>query len=221
MAGTEWTSRPICRKLPGMLGSKRLRMPGRQPVLTIRPATIEDCADISRLVLIAADGLADYGWGQHVRPGETVAEFGARLYAHATSTFSYLNCLVAELDGAVVGVAHCYAKIKDPNDAPAADPVLAPYGELSDYGSFFVLGLAVDEAHRNAGIGSALLEAVYRRARDFYLPRVSLICFGRNEGAVRFYKRQGFREMGRCPVVPHPLLTYQDGDAILFVRDTR
>jgi hypothetical protein len=59
MAGTEWTSRPICRKLPGMLGSKRLRMPGRQPVLTIRPATIEDCADISRLVLIAADGLAD------------------------------------------------------------------------------------------------------------------------------------------------------------------
>jgi ribosomal protein S18 acetylase RimI-like enzyme len=50
------------------------------------------------------------------------------------------------------------------------------------------------------------------------LPRISLICFERNENAFEFYRKRGFQEIGRRPVVPHPPLHYQDGDAVLMVR---
>ncbi len=65
----------------------------------------------------------------------------------------------------------------------------------------------------------AIMEAVNQRAKDLSLPRISLICFGRNEGAMRLYRRLGFRELDRCAVVPHPTLHYHDGDAVLFARD--
>ena len=134
--------------------------------------------------------------------------------------FSYENCLIAELDGATVGMAHCFAMEMDPDGEAESDPVLRPYGELEDYGSLYLSGLAVVEACRNAGIGAALMAAVNRRARDLSLARISLICFERNEGAMRLYRRLGFREVSRRALVPHPALHYQDGDAVLLARET-
>ena len=54
------------------------------------------------------------------------------------------------------------------------------------------------------------MESVNRRAIDLSLPRISLICFKRNEGAMRLYRRMGFRELDRRAVVPHPTLHYPD-----------
>ena len=48
---------------------------------------------------------------------------------------------------------------------------------------------------------------------------VSLICFERNEGAMRLYRRLGFSEIDRRPIVPHPSLHYRDGDALLMARE--
>jgi ribosomal protein S18 acetylase RimI-like enzyme len=62
------------------------------------------------------------------------------------------------------------------------------------------------------------MAAVDERARAVDRPRVSLICFERNEGAMRLYRRLGFEELARRPVVPHPLLHYPDGDAVLLAK---
>jgi hypothetical protein len=35
---------------------------------------------------------------------------------------------------------------------------------------------------------------------------------------MRFYRRLGFRELDRRPIVPHPMLHYTDGDAVLLAR---
>ena len=62
------------------------------------------------------------------------------------------------------------------------------------------------------------MASVDDQARALDRPRVSLICFERNEGAMRMYRRLGFEELARRPVVPHSLLHYAGGDAVLLAR---
>ena len=185
----------------------------------IRPAAKRDSADIAGLFLISSDGLAEYIWRKIAAPGETIAEAGARRYAREAVAFSYQNCLIAELKGGTVGMAHSFAMAADPDAEPEPDPVLKPYSELEDYGSLYLSGLAVVEGCRNLGIGVAMMQAVNRRAKDLALPRISLICFERNEAAMRLYRRLGFRKLDRRAVVPHPVLHYHDGDAVLLARE--
>jgi ribosomal protein S18 acetylase RimI-like enzyme len=78
--------------------------------------------------------------------------------------------------------------------------------------------MAVFVPHRGLGIGTRLMAAAEEKARALGLPRVSLICFERNEGAMRLYQRLGYREIARRPLVPHPMLHYADGDAVLLAR---
>jgi GNAT superfamily N-acetyltransferase len=189
-------------------------------MIDIRQAMKEDSTDIARLFLASSDGLAEYIWSKVAEPGETVIETGARRYAREGVAFSYENCLIAEQDGAAVGMAHSFHMEEDPDAEPESDPVLKPYSELEDFGSLYLSGVAVFEQHRNAGIGMALMGAVNQRARDISLPRVSLICFERNEGAIGLYQRLGFRELDRRAVVPHSTLHYHDGDAVLFARES-
>jgi len=60
---------------------------------------------------------------------------------------------------------------------------------------------------------------VYEQARSLKLTQVSLICFERNEAAMSFYHSEGFHEVDRRPIVPHPTLRYKDGDAVLLCRN--
>lgn len=186
--------------------------------LTIRPAERGDSAIIAELFLISSDGLAEYIWSKIALPGETPAAAGARRYAREGVAFSYQNCVIACADDRVVGMAHCFPMDLDPTAATEADPVLHPYGELEDYGSLYLSGVALFAAYRGRGIGSRLMARVDERARALARPRVSLICFERNEAAMRWYDRLGYHELARRPLVPHPLLHYAHGDAVLLAR---
>lgn len=189
-------------------------------MLNFRQAVKKDSADIARLFLISSDGIAEYIWSKIAEPGETVLQAGTRRYAREGVAFSYENCLIAEKDGTIIGMAHSFEEVKDADSAPTSDPVLKPFSELEDYGSLYLSGLAVVEQHRNAGIGLALMEAVNQRAKDLSLPRISLIVFERNEGALRLYGRLGYRELDRRALVPHSTLRYHDGDILLLARET-
>ena len=186
--------------------------------VTIRPAKREDSRTIAELFLISSDGLAEYIWSKVAEAGESPLEAGARRYARDGVAFSYQNCVLAEDDGTVIGMAHSFAMDADPGAEPEADPVLRPYAELEDYGSLYLSGVAVFTEHRGRGIGTRLMAAVDERARALSRPRVSLLCFERNEGAMRLYRRLGFKELARRPVVPHPLLHYPEGDAVLLAK---
>lgn len=186
--------------------------------LDIRPARADDASDIARLFLVSSDGLAAYIWSRLARPGEALEAVGAQRYARTGVAFSYENCRMATRGGAVVGMVHAFPM--DPR-APGdieEDPVLRPYAELEDPGSLYVSGLAVNEGERGRGIGAALMDRIAGEARAQGLPRLSLICFERNEAALRFYRRRGLREIARRKLVPHPSLHYADGDALLLVQ---
>lgn len=182
----------------------------------IRPARAEDAAAIARLFLISSDGLAAYIWGLLAEPGEPLEAVGRRRYARTGVPFSWQNALVAEEEGAVIGMAHAYPiGIADaPSDEP--DPVLRPYAELEEPGSLYLAGLAIEPPHR--GIGSALMDATEARAAARGFDRVSTICFAMNTGAYRLYQRRGYVAKDRRPLVPHPTLRYASGDAVLLVK---
>ncbi len=134
---------------------------------------------------------------------------------------------LAEEDGRVIAMLHSFVMPPraETDDEAAAndngeqmDPVLQPYAELEDPGSLYVSGVAVTPEHRGRGLGRKLMEQARARAERLDLPRVSLICFEANEAAMQLYRRLGYAEVDRRPVVPHPSLHYSDGDAVLLVR---
>jgi len=192
----------------------------KRPDVRIRPAERGDCRPIAELFLIASDGLARYIWSRANPAGLPLLEVGAQRYAREDAAFSYRNCMVAEVDGAVAGFLHSFPMhpqyVEDAHAIP--DPVLQPYSELEDYGSLYISAVAVFEQFRGLGIGSHLLADAQSRARRFECPRLSLICFEHNLGAMNLYRRLGYQESNRRPIVPHPCLRYTEGDAVLLVR---
>ncbi len=184
---------------------------------TLRPARRDDAADIARLFLISSDGLAEYIWSQIDSPESDILTIGAARYARDGVAFSYQNCQVAERDGAVIGMLHAFEMTAA--DEAESDPVLRPYSELEDPGSLYISGVAVDETSRGGGVGRALMAFAEERARAENLPRLSLICFEPNDGALRLYESLGYRETDRRALVPHPCLHYASGDALLLVKD--
>lgn len=187
--------------------------------IILRPAVKEDSAAIAAFFLISSDGLAEYIWALSKPADVSLLEHGARRYARTNTAFSFENCHLAERNGKVVGMLHAFEMKDDPDAEPESDPVLRPYFELEDPGSLYISGLAVAEDLRSQGIGAKLMDYAETRARREGLPRLSLICFERNERALAFYRRRGFELRDRRPLVPHPSLHYQDGDALLLVAD--
>jgi ribosomal protein S18 acetylase RimI-like enzyme len=115
--------------------------------------------------------------GEHKPPATFTAAdfrrdgFGARPRFH---------CLVAEVDGAVVGYATWY---------PAYDMSSATHG-------LHLLDLFVEEAGRGRGCGTALIRAVGRRAAD---GGGKWICFHTrpdNTRALALYRRLGAEDLG-------------------------
>jgi ribosomal protein S18 acetylase RimI-like enzyme len=185
----------------------------------LRPARGEDAPVIARLFLISSDGLAEYIWARLGMAGRTPEEVGAARYARDDGeAFSYRNCTVAERGGAVVGMVHSYPMDRPETPEEENDPILRPYAELEDYGSLYISSVAVLEGHRGLGLGHRLLDAAHARAKALGRPRVSLICIDRNEGAMRLYRRLGYRELDRRAIVPHPCLHYTEGEALLLAR---
>jgi ribosomal protein S18 acetylase RimI-like enzyme len=193
-------------------------LPIRSASCDIRRARKSDAADIARLFLISSDGLAAYIWSKHQAPGMSLEEVGTARYAREQTIFSYENCVMAEQDGKIAGMMHFFAETGPPREITDDDPVLRPYLELELHGSLYVSGIAVYERYRGTGIGTDLLRYALAQAKEQGHGKVSLICFERNTGAMRLYRRLGFSEIDRRAIVPHPMLHYREGDAILMAR---
>ncbi len=191
--------------------------PSYQAGVTLRAAVEDDAREIAGLFLISSDGLAAYIWERDRASGVSLIEHGTARYARRSTLFSFENCTLAMMGGEVVAMLHAFEMPAD--DSVEEDPVLRPYSELEDAGSFYISGLAVKEARRGRGIGGLLLGQAEAKARDQGLTRLSLICFERNEGACALYLRRGYRIIDRRPLVPHPTLHYADGDALLMALE--
>jgi len=55
----------------------------------------------------------------------------------------------------------------------------------------YIAELVVSEKARNQGVGSALMEILFRRLESMGVPEVSVSTMPDNAGAIKFYKRHG------------------------------
>jgi ribosomal protein S18 acetylase RimI-like enzyme len=188
----------------------------RNPEYTIRPACKSECRRIAELYRVSSDGVADYIWSTLAESGEDPLEVGRTRYEREGIPFSYQNCRVVGLKGAVVGMLVAFP-MKVDADYVETDPILVPYSVLEEDESYYICGMAVDAGHRRKGIGTVLLAEAERTCRDLGLSKLSLIVFEQNVSAKRLYERCGFVEKRRHSVVPHPLIHYA-GDALLMVK---
>ena len=205
-------SRGRCEQNEGPLGETAMK---EAPYL-IRPAHRSEARRIAELYRISSDGVADYIWTKLAQPGEEILAVGQRRYEREGTPFSYENCKMVELQGSVVGMLVAFP-MKVNAEYEETDPVLAPYSVLEEDQSYYICGMAVDEAHRGRGIGAGLLDEAERTCRQLGLEKLSLIVFEKNVGARRLYERHGYVERRRHPVVPHPLIHYT-GEALLMVK---
>ena len=186
-----------------------------------RAATKEDCYELARLFRVASGGVADYMWSRLTPkyPGLTPLEIGARRFAREEGNFSYRNCVVAEQDGAVIGMLFTFP-IEDGQEADdkPADPILKPYEELEIPGSFYICALALFPGFRGRGVGTKMLSIAREQAHQRGLGTLSLLVFEQNEGAVKLYARNGFEVAGRAPVAPHELIDHT-GDVLLMASE--
>src|SRR5918995_6703220 len=186
--------------------------------VTFRAAIREDSRKIAELFSISSDGVVDYVWSTLAPeyPGLEPIEIGALRYAQEEGNFSYTNCVVAEREGAVIGQLCAFpveASAGDPDEP--VDPVLEPYGRLEMPGTLYISSLALFEGFRGMDLGTKMISLARDQARERGHDALSLLVFEQNAGAVKLYEREGFREVDRAAVVPHPLINHT-GDVILM-----
>jgi ribosomal protein S18 acetylase RimI-like enzyme len=192
-----------------------------------RAATPTDARAIAELIDISSEGVARIEWEAEAAetPGAKPLDIGAGIYAGERGNYSYRNCVMAEVAGEVAGMLLTFAMPPaDPHNKVVAPPfdgidVFAPYKYLEAPDTWYICGVALYPGYRGRGIGGQLLEIARRQAVDRGYAQVSLVAFEQNHGAVRLYRRLGYREIARAPIVPHPLI-HSTGDALLMVADT-
>jgi|SRR5215212_3834521 len=186
--------------------------------VTFRTATAEDSRRIAELFSISSDGVVDYVWMTLASkyPGLEPIEIGAGRHASEEGNLSHTNCIVAEREGTVIGQLCTYpvkASVENPDEP--VDPVLEPYGRLEIPGTLYISSLALFDEFRGMGLGTEMISIARDQARERGLEALSLLVFEQNTGALKLYEREGFHEVDRAAVVPHPLINHT-GDVILM-----
>lgn len=171
----------------------------------------------------ASRGLLAWLWTTLRNPGQSILEAGRhRILTNTDSPSHFANWTVAEVDGEIVGALTGYVvpepdKSQDVSDLPEA---FAPILELEALavGTWFLLVVSVFPEHRGRGIGTALLVEAENLARRADARQISLVVETANVGALRLYRRYGFREQARTPYLPFPGST-DEGDWLLVIKD--
>lgn len=153
--------------------------------ITVRPAVAADLAGLHGPLRQtgALHATAEPGVFREAEPPLSADRF-ARLLADPECTV-----LVAEQRGAIVGVL--IMSLRRTRDVPILVPRVTAH----------VNDLIVDEAHRRAGIGTALMEAARLWARAHGATDMHLNVWEFDREALRFYESLGYRVASRGMVL--------------------
>lgn len=133
---------------------------------------------------------------------------------------SYRRCIVAQVDGVVVGVANAFPAAAIRQDVRAVAPTarercLGPLSELQDWSSLLLNSLAVDPRFRCLGIRSGLIGCVVAQARSQGFRDLTLHVWADNAPARRLYRRMGFEEVAWADIAAHPGLSHEGGSFLM------
>lgn len=173
-----------------------------------RRARPEDAPVLAEFINFAGEGLPLYLWTKMARPGETPWDVGRMRARREEGGFSYRNALVMECGGEVVAglVGYLLPDRPEAPEAPDYDTLPAmfvPAQELENLapGTWYLNALATCPEFRGRGYGARLLALAERLAKDQGAKGVSIIVSDANSGARRLYRRCGYRETAKRPMV--------------------
>ena len=194
-----------------------------QALSNIRSAKAEDAEDLAKLIDIAGDGIPNWLWSKSADVGRTPLEIGAERARRTSGGFSFTNAHVAEHQDKVGGMLLGYPILEAPDDNPDDLPApISPFVELEKYsvGTWYINALAVFAEARGAGMGTSLMQKAEEQAQAVGLSKMSIQVYGQNHGAVRLYKRLGYRLVESAAVRLHPCQPYYTGDVLLLMKET-
>jgi len=193
--------------------------------VTVRGALATDADDIARLLVAASGGLVDYVFAYAAPDHDPVAVM-TRAVADILSLYSYRNCFVAVEEKTIVATVNAFpaeAYRLDPTVADALPPAvlerLRPIYETTVPGSLYLSGMGVAAGHRGHGHGGELMAALFAEARRLGREEVSLLVWGDNVNAVRFYAAMGFTRRRKIAVDLGPGHRHEEG-MLLMVAPT-
>jgi ribosomal protein S18 acetylase RimI-like enzyme len=90
-----------------------------------------------------------------------------------------------------------------------------PFEAIEAPGTYYIHAITVFPEFTRRGVGSILLDLARKHAIASRIRELSLYVFAENSGAISLYKKHGYREMGRSPLIPHSKIIYS-GDVLLM-----
>lgn len=176
--------------------------------ITLRPATINDAPAIAEVIHCAIGDEAasrDYC-------GENYLEVLSAVARAENTQYSWVNAIVAECDGKIVGgvVGYDGALLK-PLRKGTLDIIRQLVGRApsipneTDDSEYYLDSVAVHEDFRGRGIGKLLVEAFCNKAFDAGAQRVGLIVDVENPDAQKVYTSVGFRAVGQRMFFGHKM----------------
>lgn len=189
--------------------------------MLVRDAVKDDAPVLAPFHRLAAAGVVEFLF-EGLVPGVSPDELLTGFIAETGNVSSFENCMVAEQDGAIVGMFTAYPA-EQHRVTPEMESFLPPerlaplrqFFESRVEGSFYVDTFAVSEIYRRRGVGTALMEGVRDRARSSGFESICLIVLAANTGGRTFYEQNGFAEVRPVPLGPMPGVAYEQGALLL------
>lgn len=184
---------------------------GAEPGFRLRFGGQDDAEAIARIVVETSAGLLAYLLGE-LFPGHTPEELLAAALGAESGRLSCGNCLLAEADGALLGLVYAYPADMGGNSVLER---LIPRGRLeaartiltaAEPGSLYVNTFWTAGAVRGQGLADLLMDQAETWARQAGCNGISLHVWADNQRALKFYARRGFAPVRHFPppVAPTP-----------------
>ena len=182
----------------------------------IRPARKADAAALAVLIDMAGEGMASWVWSDMASGHQSAFEVGRMRAGRQEGAFSYRNAFVQtaqreeaqdgieEIAGMVLGY-----RLDDPYVMPDLADMPAPFRPLVELeaeapGAWYLNAIAVFADFRGRGFGARLLETAEDLARQSGAREIALIWAEENDLAAGLYRRFGYSERARRPLMLFP-----------------
>jgi ribosomal protein S18 acetylase RimI-like enzyme len=196
------------------------------PLVTIRPARLEQAGLVADLVYLSMGVEVDWLFGQE--PGYSTREVLIRLYQRRNNRLSQSFAWLAAWNGQAVGLLLAYpgrflrrldwvtglqlVQIFGLGGAVRLVRRQPAYGDLveTQADEFYISNLAVLPAFQGRGVGKALLEHAETLARTAGLGKCSLIVSYAHASARRLYEKLGYQTVHKYDIL-HPAVAEGSG----------
>lgn len=186
--------------------------------INIRNAIKSDIAQLTRIRILAHGGFNEALYENLELSVDEIIETELN---NSASTQHYKNYWVALDDDEFAGGFLAYP-FDDEN--PELDhPLISedrlvleePFASIEAPGTYYIHAITVFPEFTRRGIGSALLKLAHEQAFARGIKELSLYVFAENSNAISLYKKHGYEEAGRSPLIPHSKFIYS-GDVLLM-----